>query len=80
MLHDSTSQAIAGSSSVGSPWNVTFSVPPLTGSPVAAGLPLAPPSSVEPPQAVSPSPRASSAASATATHGVLCLLISPLLS
>ena len=36
MLHDSTSQAIAGSSSVGSPWKVTVSVPPFTGWPVAA--------------------------------------------
>ena len=40
MPQDVTSQAIAGSSSVGSPWKVTVSVPPLTGAALASLPPV----------------------------------------
>ena len=79
MPHDSISQAIAGSSSVGSPWKVTVSVPPLTGWPWAAAVEPPPPESLEPPQAASPMARASSATSTTAVHLVLFPLMSCLL-
>src|SRR5664280_1855690 len=61
---DSTSQAMAGSSPVGSPWKVTVNVPPLTGV-VLAGL-------LEPllellPHAATPTTSAARASSDTAT-------------
>src|SRR5664280_3615716 len=76
MLQDSTSQAIAGSSSVGSLWNVTVSVPPALG-PLALGLLL---ELVELPQAAKLATSASIKASAMMATAILRVFMSaPLL-
>src|SRR5674476_739308 len=74
MLHDSISQATAGSSSVGSPWNVTVRVPPLTGPLLGV---LVPPELPEPPQAAIPRTRAASSNSASTPTADLRPFISP---
>src|SRR5450759_4279657 len=74
MPQEVSSQATAGSSSVGSPWNVTVSVPPLTGVVLAAPPP---PELLEPPQAARPRTRAASSDSASTPTMDLRTFMSP---